>query len=146
MTGSVIVTDAGFRPEDWEAARLLPLDRLSGGEALPDGPLGVDLPNDADPACLAPWLDRLGLVRIAFPAMGDGRGFSLAARLRSMGYRGRLRAAGPLVADQYAAARRTGFDEVEIPAALAARQPAARWRAPARPTYRERLRLRPAPR
>ena len=45
-----------------------------------------------------------GIRRIAFPAMGDGRGFSIARRLRAMGYRGVLRAKGPLVADQARAA------------------------------------------
>jgi uncharacterized protein (DUF934 family) len=44
-----------------------------------------------------------------------------------MGYRGRLRAHGPLIADQYAMARRSGFDEVEIPDDLAARQPEDQW-------------------
>jgi hypothetical protein len=32
-----------------------------------------------------------------------------------------------VLADQYAMARRSGFDEVEIDAALAARQPAEQW-------------------
>ena len=40
---------------------------------------------------------------------------------------GRLRARGHVLADQYAMARRAGFDEVEIDAALAARQPEAQW-------------------
>ena len=45
-----------------------------------------------------------------------------------MGYRGRLRAAGHVIADQYAMARRAGFDEVEISDDLAARQPEDQWR------------------
>ena len=40
-----------------------------------------------------------------------------------MGYTGRLRAAGPLIADQFRAARRVGFDEVELPDAVAGAQP-----------------------
>ena len=44
-----------------------------------------------------------------------------------MGYVGRLRAAGHVIADQYAMARRSGFDEVEIGDDLAARQPEAQW-------------------
>ena len=36
-----------------------------------------------------------------------------------MGYAGRLRAAGPLIADQFRLARRVGFDEVELPEAMA---------------------------
>jgi len=44
-----------------------------------------------------------------------------------MGYTGTLRAFGPVIADQYAMLRRTGFDQVEIPDALALRQPAEQW-------------------
>ncbi|CAN5799587.1 DUF934 domain-containing protein [soil metagenome] len=139
MPGTTLVTEAGFAPEDWAEGRILPFEQFWSGQDLPADEVGVDFPNDRDPADLAPWLDRLALIRIAFPAMGDGRGFSLASRLRAMGYRGRLRAAGPLIADQFPAARRVGFDEVEVPEAIARRQPAADWRAPARPSYRERL-------
>jgi uncharacterized protein (DUF934 family) len=71
--------------------------------------------------------------------MADGRGFSIASRLRAMGYRGRLRAAGPLVADQFGIARRVGFDEIELPEALAERQPEAQWHRPPRRSYQERL-------
>ena len=44
-----------------------------------------------------------------------------------MGYKGRLRARGHVIADQYAMARRAGFDEIEIPEDLAARQPEDQW-------------------
>ena len=40
---------------------------------------------------------------------------------------GRLRARGHVIADQYAMARRAGFDEVEIDAELAERQPEDQW-------------------
>ena len=43
------------------------------------------------------------------------------------GFKGHLRAVGPVIADQYAMARRVGFDDVEIPDDLAARQPQAQW-------------------
>ena len=46
----------------------------------------------------------------------------MASRLRQMGYEGRLRACGHVIADQYPQARRSGFDEVEISADLARRQ------------------------
>ena len=61
------------------------------------------------------------------PSSADGRGFTIARRLRLMGYEGRLRAKGYVIADQYAMARRSGFDEVEIPDELAARQPEGQW-------------------
>ena len=67
------------------------------------------------------------LIRIDFPALSDGRGFTLARHLRARGFAGRLRARGHVLADQYAMARRAGFDEVEIDDDLAARQPAEQW-------------------
>ncbi len=108
---SVIVTDAGFAPDGWDGAI-------------------ADLPSDAGmDAVEALAQARPPLVRIAFPSFADGRGFTLARVLRMHGYAGRLRAHGHVIADQYAMARRAGFDEVEIDEALAARQPEAQWRA-----------------
>lgn len=133
---AVVVSARGFEQED---RTFLPFEDLTDGHDLPEGNLAVDFPNDRDPADLAPWLGRLQLVRVRFPAMGDGRGFSIGARLRTMGYTGRLRAAGPLIADQFAAARRMGFDEVELPEDRAARLPADPWPAVLRPSYRDRL-------
>lgn len=117
---SVIVTDTGFAPEDWNAGF------TALAEAGPDS-RAIDLANTDDPAALAPWLAGIAVIRVAFPAFSDGRGFTLGRRLRLMGYRGRLRAAGHVIADQYAMARRVGFDEVEIDDSLAARQPADQW-------------------
>ena len=117
---SVIVTDDGFGPDDWTGA-IAPLDERRNEP-------GVDLPSDAPPEALGA-LEGVSLVRIDFPSAGDGRGFTLARLLRLRGYRGRLRARGHVIADQYAMARRAGFDEVEIDHALAARQPEAQWRA-----------------
>lgn len=117
----VIVSDAGFAPEDWNA----------GFEALADiGPetRAVDLAHTDDPAVLAGHLAGLALIRVAFPSFSDGRAFTVARRLRMMGYTGRLRAHGPVIADQYAMLRRVGFDEAEIPDELAARQPEDQWR------------------
>ena len=119
---TVIVTDTGFAPEDWTSG-FVPL-----AEAGP-GARALDLAPTDDPAALSGRLDGVAIIRIAFPAFSDGRGFTLARRLRMMGYAGRLRAAGHVIADQYAMARRVGFDEVEISGDLAARQPADQWRA-----------------
>ncbi len=91
-----------------------------------DGAEPVVLAPDTDPASLGDHLDQ-DLVAIDFPSFSDGRGFTLARLLREKGYKGRLRAVGGLIADQYAMARRVGFDEVRITAALAARQPQDQW-------------------
>ena len=121
MTASVIVTDLGFAADDWLEG-FVPLADLEGSDAR-----GVDLVNTDDPARLSNRLADVAVIRIAFPAFSDGRGFTLARRLRVMGYTGRLRAQGHVIADQYAMARRCGFDEVEISADLAARQPEDQW-------------------
>lgn len=104
---------------------------LEDAEARGETPevLGLHISNDTNLDRLRPWLDRAALISVDFPAFNDGRGFSLARRLRAMGYRGRLRAAGPVIADQYGYLRECGFDEVEIPEALALRQPEAHWEA-----------------
>ncbi|WP_299361173.1 DUF934 domain-containing protein [uncultured Paracoccus sp.] len=88
----------------------------------------VVLPPDSDPADLGDHLHH-AVIAVEFPSMPDGRGFTLARQLRARGYAGCLRATGGLIADQYAMARRVGFDEVEISAALARRQPPEQWRA-----------------
>jgi uncharacterized protein (DUF934 family) len=119
---TVIVTDAGFGPDTF-AEPVTPAQ--AGGVAA----LRVlDLAPTADVTTLAGQLDGIAMIRIAFPSFSDGRGFTLARRLRLMGYTGRLRAAGHVIADQYAMARRAGFDEVEISDDLAARQPEAQWK------------------
>lgn len=109
---NVIVTDTGFGPDDWT--------ETAPGAAL-------DLAPDTDPADLPARLEGVTLVRIDFPSFADGRGFTLARALRQIGYAGRLRARGHVLADQYAMARRAGFDEVEISADLARRQPEDQW-------------------
>ena len=133
-----LVTPAGFAPVE-------PL-AFAAADALPqEGGAAIDLANDADPRPLTVLFDRIALIRIAFPSSGDGRGFSLARRLRQLGYRGRLRAHGHVISDQFRYALDCGFDEVEIDDNLAARQPEAHWRLADRPqrTYRDKLSRRP---
>lgn len=135
---SVLVTEDGFRQDDW-TGEVLPFDIFWSGQDLPEEGLAVEFPNDRDPADLAPWLERVELIRVAFPASADGRGFSIARELRAMGYAGRLRAAGPLIADQLRFARRVGFDELEVPEAVAERQPEGQWRVRPQGSYQDRL-------
>ncbi|MEF3047430.1 DUF934 domain-containing protein [Pseudotabrizicola sp. L79] len=116
---SVIVTDQGFQPSPPVSA--VPLADLAAHQGV------VDLAHTDDPTALAAHLDQVQLIRISFPAFSDGRAFTVARRLRMMGYTGELRAMGPVIADQYAMARRVGFDSVEISDDLAARQPAPQW-------------------
>lgn len=70
----------------------------------------VRLEPDEDARALLPYLDRLALIEIAFPAYRDGRGYSAARILREAGYVGELRAQGDVLVDQIAYMRRCGFD------------------------------------
>lgn len=123
---NVLVTDQGFGKDDWTNG-FVSAEQIG---AAADAPmLAVDLPSETDPASLAGLLQGIALIRVEFPSFTDGRGFTLARRLRLMGFNGRLRARGHVLADQYAMARRAGFDEVEISPELAARQPWEQWQA-----------------
>ncbi|MGO4166430.1 DUF934 domain-containing protein [Novosphingobium sp. YAF33] len=59
---------------------------------------------------LLPYLDRLSLVEVSFPAWTDGRGYSSARLLREAGYQGEMRAVGDLVIDMLSHLKRCGFD------------------------------------
>ncbi|MBT8154057.1 DUF934 domain-containing protein [Epibacterium ulvae] len=110
---SVIVTDSGFVADNW-----------TGGF---EGANVLQLASDAALKDYVDSLDGVELVIVEFPSFADGRGFTLARQLRLHGFAGRLRAKGHVLADQYAMARRSGFDEVEISDELATRQPADQW-------------------
>jgi uncharacterized protein (DUF934 family) len=116
---SVLVTDTGFGPApELETVGLADIAAHKGALLLAH--------TDA-PEALQPYLAALSTIRVTFPAFNDGRAFTIARRLRTLGYTGTLHAIGPVIADQYAMARRVGFDGVIIPDALAARQPEAQW-------------------
>lgn len=116
-----IIRDDGFHADDLNHG-------FTAADDLPaNGPVAVDLPSDADLAPVLARLDEISAIRVDFPSFADGRGFTIARQLRRAGYQGRLRARGHVIADQYAMARRSGFDEVEIDDTLAARQPEAQW-------------------
>ena len=122
---SVIVKDTGFTTDDYAGA-------------------WTELTSDTAPEALEALLSAPAVV-IDFPSFADGRGFTLARLLRLAGYQGRLRARAHVIADQYAMARRSGFDEVEISDALATRQPEDQWQFRADWTandYQSRLRQR----
>jgi uncharacterized protein (DUF934 family) len=111
-----------------EEALALP-SPLAGEGAPTERERGVQIPNTTKIEDLKPYLNKLTLISIDFPSFADGRGFSIARSIRNAGFTGELRAYGPLIADQYAYALSCGFDTIEIPDDLAARQPEAQWKA-----------------
>ncbi|MFY9212567.1 MAG: DUF934 domain-containing protein [Aestuariivita sp.] len=116
---SIIVTDTGFQPDDWQDG--FPTQSQAANDVN-----SLDVPSDANPDAIA-LTAGLCMIRVDFPSFADGRGFTIARQLRLRGFTGRLRAKGHVLSDQYAMARRSGFDEVEISDDIAARQPEADW-------------------
>lgn len=108
-TPHILVTDHGFAPEAARPAEMVELSDPAAFDAALQTPQGHSA------------------ICIPFGSFSDGRGFTWAKRLRMAGFSGRLRAAGHVIADQYAMARRAGFDEVEISPDLARRQPQEAW-------------------
>ncbi|MCA3070770.1 MAG: DUF934 domain-containing protein [Rhodocyclaceae bacterium] len=91
----------------WLDARFILLER--------QGRVGVRLEPGDDPALIAGDVDCLSLVAVNFPSFTDGRGFSIARLLRERhGWRGELRAIGPLTRDVLFYLARCGFDSFEL--------------------------------
>lgn len=121
-----LINDHGFVPDDW-AHGFLDWDAVTSASYDEQPGFAIDVPNTVDAEQLVPYFNDVSILRIAFPTSHDGRGFSIASHLRLLGYKGRLRAYGHVLADQYAMARRVGFDEVEIRINLAERQTEDQW-------------------
>jgi uncharacterized protein (DUF934 family) len=96
-SGNVIVSSARLQ-KDWESL------------AKFTGQVGVSVPNTARAEALAPYLPRVSLVVLTFPAFADGRAYSIARQIRESGYRGAMRAAGNVLPDQLQFMRQVGFD------------------------------------
>jgi uncharacterized protein (DUF934 family) len=78
------------------------------------GLLGVSVPNTARAEDLAPYLSRLALIVLPFPAFTDGRSYSIARHLRLDGYRGELRATGNILPDQLQLMQQVGIESFEV--------------------------------
>jgi uncharacterized protein (DUF934 family) len=110
MTGYTIVTDDGFADDDWQDDEVCHLN------------------GDDDPLEAIPRSRDAAKVIITFDGVHDGRGFSLARRLREAGFDGHLRAKGPLVADQWRHLRQTGFDSLMLNPEQVKKMPLQVWR------------------
>lgn len=78
------------------------------------GRVGVRLNTEMSFTELEPFANKIAFVAIDFPSFGDGRGFSLAVRLRKdFGFKGEIRAVGNTIPDQAQFLMRAGFDTIE---------------------------------
>ena len=109
MAEYTIVTDHGFQADDWDQASVLQLN-------------GED-----DESHAVQRLDGVENILITFGGAHDGRGFSLARKLREAGFEGHIRAKGPLVTDQWRHLRQTGFDSLMLSAEQVEKMPLHAW-------------------
>ena len=110
-----------------DARVLIPLSRIEEALAMNIEAPGVEIPTSTPFSEIERHLHRVSLVSIAVGGFADGRGFSLARRIRRTGFAGRIRLAGPLIVDQFAYALACGVDEIALPDESAARQPVEQW-------------------
>jgi uncharacterized protein (DUF934 family) len=95
---------------------LLSLDELiAKADESNDVSFGVLIKPADDVRKLEPYLYRLELVAVAFPAFNDGRAFSHASLLRDrLGYTNELRAVGDVLIDQVPLMLRVGIDSFAV--------------------------------
>ena len=144
MSEWVIITNKGFSSDDWMSRSVIePANILSGNigeEQLKKCQL--KLGNDFQVETLKSFLPYLNAISIGFPSERDGRGFSLARRLRQLGYLGILRATGHVMVDHYRHATQSGFNQIAISPKLANRMPEPYWQQQIdnfTPSYQEKL-------
>ena len=115
----VIETEEVKAAEDQKV--LLPLDDLiARAEESNEVGFGVLIKPADDVGRLEPYLYRLEIVALAFPAFNDGRAFSHASLLRErLGYRNELRAVGDVLIDQIPLMLRVGIDSFAVKNATA---------------------------
>ncbi len=110
----VIETDDVKATEDQKP--LLTLDELiAKADESNDVGFGVVIKPADDVLKLEPYLYRLEIVAVAFPAFNDGRAFSHASLLRQrLGFTNELRAVGDVLIDQVPLMLRVGIDSFAV--------------------------------
>ncbi len=102
-TGFVVISLQRWRSE-WSALR--------GNPAIS---VGLHLAPDDGIDTIADQVQHLELIALTFPRFTDGRGYSMARRLREqLRFKGELRATGDVLFDQLPLMLRCGFDSFEI--------------------------------
>ncbi len=104
-----------------EQKPLLDIEALiARAEASNDVGLGVLIKPADDVTRLEPYLSRLDIVAVAFPAFNDGRAFSHASLLRQrLGFTNEIRAVGDVLIDQVPLMLRCGIDSFAVTNATA---------------------------
>ena len=137
------ITSTGFSADPWQNRSVMSASVLMNEqelEGVADSVIKIE--GTASVENLEPFLKKLTAISIDFPSSQDGRGFSLARKLRDLGYKGEMRAEGSLHVDQFRHALQAGFDAVAITHDQAERMPENEWQAAASnalPSYQARF-------
>jgi uncharacterized protein (DUF934 family) len=115
-----VIETEEVKAEGYQKA-ILPLDAfLAKVEDSNDTGLGVLIRPADDVTRLEPYLGRIALVAVEFPAFNDGRAFSHASLLRDrLGYKDEIRAVGDVLIDPLALMLRVGIDSFAVTNATA---------------------------
>ncbi len=110
-------TKGAFAEDPWAEREVLTVpewQERQGDDTLPS-PLAIRLDPGFAVETIAHDLDKVGLIKVAFPKFTDGRGYSMGWLLRSRhGYKGEMRAIGDVLFDEMQFMLRCGFDSFEI--------------------------------
>ena len=122
-----IWNEAGFQSDDpWvietedtkagnNEKPILPLASFIEKAEAGESNLGVLILPADNVKALAPYLDKIALVAVSFPAFNDGRAFSHASILRErLGYKGELRAVGDVLIDPIPLMLRVGITSFAV--------------------------------
>ena len=123
------ITKSGFAADDLSGWQQLSFAQFSTSSlsVTARARTVVHLANTTEIAEVSGYLADMAALAIEFPAVTDGRGFSLARLIRSSGFTGRLRAVGLLLPHQFRHLIQTGFDEYMATEKTAVRFPEWLW-------------------
>jgi len=80
-----------------------------------NGPLALFIENDQDLSVVADDIHRFDMIVLNFPVYTDGRAYSQARQLRwNYDFKGKIRARGDILCDQFSLLARSGFDVLEV--------------------------------
>lgn len=124
--GIAVNPDWHFQGEQAGTNQIVPVELFLEN---PENSTAIQIDVDTNLDDIVPYLDQLELIVIRFESYADGRGFSIAHRLRHyLGFTSKIWGSGSLISDQYAMAIQCGIDAVLIDENLLLRQPIEYWR------------------
>lgn len=123
------ITKTGFAADDLAGWQQLPFAEFVAASlsVTARARTVVHLPNTTQIDDVSAHISDMAAIAIEFPAVTDGRGFSLSRLIREAGFAGRLRAVGLLLPHQFRHLLQTGFDEYLAPDKTAIRFPEPLW-------------------